>query len=71
MIDGVKIDCSKCQNLNWQNNKYLKFYTNVNVHTGELLDNTQIAKYKGLKFFIIQSNKYKNRTYYSVRGFIT
>jgi len=68
MIDGVKIDCTNCHNLNWQNNKYLKFYTNVNIHTGELLDNTQIAKYKGLKFFITQSTKYKNKTYYSVRG---
>ena len=67
MIDGIKIEVSTLNGNTWKTNKLLQFYTYTNVNTGELLDRTVVAKYKGLKFFITQSTKYKNRVYYSVR----
>ncbi|MGY0426400.1 MAG: hypothetical protein ACWIPI_06175, partial [Polaribacter sp.] len=68
MIDGVKIDVPNINANEWLNNHLLDFYTYTNTKTGELLDGTLIAKYRGLKFFITQSVKYHNKTYCSVRG---
>ncbi|MCV6629190.1 MAG: hypothetical protein OIF50_04950 [Flavobacteriaceae bacterium] len=68
MIDGVKIDVPNINANKWLNNRLLNFYTYTNTTTGELLDGTLIAKYRGLKFFITQSAKYHNKTYCSVRG---
>ena len=68
MIDGIKIDVHSLNGSKWLSNKLLHFHTYTSVETGELLDGTIVAKYKGLKFFITQSTKYENRVYYSVRG---
>ena len=68
MIDGIKIDVHSLNGSKWLSNKLLHFHTYTSVETGELLDGTIVAKYKGLKFFITQSTKYENRFYYSVRG---
>jgi hypothetical protein len=68
LIDGIKIDVNSLNGSKWLSNKLLHFHTYTSVETGELLDGTIVAKYKGLKFFIIQSKKYENRVYYSVRG---
>lgn len=68
MIDGVKIDVPNINANEWLDNHLLDFYTYTNTTTGELLDGTLMAKYRGLKFFITQSVKYHNKTYYSVRG---
>lgn len=68
MIDGIKIDVHSLNGSKWLSNKLLHFHTYTSVETGELLDGTIVAKYKGLKFFITHSTKYENRVYYSVRG---
>lgn len=68
MIDGIKIDVHSLHGSKWLSNKLLHFHTYTSIETGELLDGTIVAKYKGLKFFITQSTKYENRVYYSVRG---
>jgi hypothetical protein len=68
LIDGIKIDVHSLNGSTWLSNKLLNFHTYTSVNTGELLDGTIVAKYKGLKFFITQSTKYENRVYYSVRG---
>ncbi len=68
MIDGIKIDVLPCNGCKWLDNKLLDFYTYTNTNTGELLDGTLVAKYRGLKFYITKSIKYNNRIYYSVRG---
>lgn len=67
VIDGIKIDVPISAN-EWLNNSVLDFYTYTNTTTGEMLDGTLMAKYRGLKFFITQSVKYQNKTYCSVRG---
>lgn len=68
MIDGVKIDVQNLNGIEWLNCHLLDFYTYTNTKTGELLDGTLVAKYRGLKFFIIQSVKYQNKTYCSIQG---
>ncbi len=67
MFDGFKIDVPISAKV-WFENPRLDFYTYTNTKTGELLDGTLVAKYRGLKFFIIQSVKYSNKTYCTVRG---
>ncbi|MCB4807133.1 hypothetical protein LG651_02640 [Tamlana sp. 62-3] len=68
MIDGVKIDVPNLTGSEWLNCRLLDFYTYTNTKTGELLDGTIVAKYKGLKFFITKSKKYQNKTYCSIQG---
>lgn len=68
MIDGVKIDVLPSNGCKWFDNKLLDFFTYTNTSTGELLDGTLVAKYRGLKFYITKSIKYDNCTYFSVRG---
>lgn len=67
MIDGVKIDVPSVTARYWLKCNLLDFKANTSVKTGKI-DNTLIAKYKGLIFSITQSKKYKNRVYCSVRG---
>lgn len=68
MIDGVKIDCPNLNGSEWLSNKLLCFRANVDTQTGELLDSTQTAVYRGLVFIITKSKKYDDTFYCSVRG---
>src|SRR5690606_17854965 len=68
MIDGVKIDCTNLNGVEWLENSLLKFRTDVDTETGELLNGTQTAVYRGLIFTVTQSNKYPNRFYCAFRG---
>lgn len=68
MIDGVKIDVPNLNGKEWLSNDLLNFHAYTSTSTGELLEGTQVAKYKGLKFFITQSKKYNNIQYCSIRG---
>lgn len=70
MIDGIKIDVPSVNANKWLDNRYLHFYTYTSTKTGEQLEDTLFAKYKGLKFFIIKSKKHKGKYYYEVRGSI-
>lgn len=67
MIDGVKFEVS-INPKEWLNNRYLEFFCYTSTKTGEQMDNTLVAKHKGLKFFIIKSKKYKGKYYCEVRG---
>lgn len=68
MIDGIKIELPSHTATSWLSNKLLNFYTSTNVDTGEMLDNTTIAKYRGLVFYIIQSTKYEGLYYCEIAG---
>ncbi|TCI85324.1 hypothetical protein [Tenacibaculum sp. M341] len=68
MIDGIKIQLPSRTATMWLSNSLLDFHTYTNVNTGELLDNTIVAKYKGLVFIITQSQKDENTHYCYVRG---
>ena len=68
MIDGIKIELPSQTAKLWLSNNLLDFHTYTNVNTGELLDNTIVAKYKGLVFTIIKSLKQVNTYYCYIRG---
>ena len=67
-IDGIKIEVSSTDGCKWLDLPMLQFRSIVNEVTGEVLGNSKIAIYKGLRFTITQSNKELNKYYYSVRG---
>ncbi|MDY3364118.1 hypothetical protein PG623_08910 [Riemerella anatipestifer] len=60
MIDGVKFDNPTSLATQWLNSHLLEFNTPVSIKTGEVVDTTAVATYRGLKFFI-RSNRETGR----------
>lgn len=58
MIDGVKIECTGTDHNEWYKVDELDFAIKVSKRTGEVLDHTSIAQYRGLLFKIIPSNEH-------------
>lgn len=67
-IDGIKIDVDPCDGVKWLESPLLKFKSIVDEQTGEVLSNSKYAYYKGLRFSITESSKYKDLFYYGLRG---
>ncbi len=68
MIDGIKLDCNYLSLEQWANNPELLFKRPVYERTGELPNETRIAKYKNLTFRIIPSKKHEKTIYYTLTG---
>ncbi|GIJ97820.1 hypothetical protein CAPN001_23890 [Capnocytophaga stomatis] len=68
MIDGVKIIVPCGLATLWLNNPRLQFCTYTGVNTGEVLGNSVVAKYKGLKFFIRTHSETGKATQCEIQG---
>jgi len=69
MIDGVKIECSGISPNDWlKKRKYLKFYTQIDPETSEVLNDNIHAKYRGLLFQIKRSTIKAGKYHFIVSG---
>jgi hypothetical protein len=58
VIDGLKIVCEGLDPMHWENNGLLQFKTDIELATGEILNNgDKVAFYNGLQFIIKPSSK--------------
>lgn len=68
MIDGVKFECNYLQPVTWLHNDLLDFPLSVSEKTGEIIQDTRIAKHQGLKFKITPSSANPKISYCNIEG---